>query len=561
MRERSWWGWGYDGEGLADAELDALARTVSARFALDGGRAVPPEPSELGLGAPRLEAPPALAPIADAGPRTRAAHSLGGSYRDVVRALRGQIDHPPDVVVFPRDAAEVAAVLDWCSSAGAAVIPYGGGSSVVGGVEPDVGEGYAGVVSLDTTALRGVVEVDAVSRAARIRAGTLGPDLEDGLRPHGLTLRHFPQSFECSTLGGWIATRAGGHFATGPTHIDDLVESMEVVTPAGTVQTRRLPASGAGPAPHRLFLGSEGALGVVTEAWMRVRPRPRWRAAAAARFSSFGAGSVAVRALAQSGLQPSNCRLVDPLEALVNGAGDGRAAVLLVAFESAEHPVDAWAASATECLAGVGGMLDADPWAVSDDAAAPPGATGAWRRSFMRAPYLRDGLVRLGVLCETFETAVTWDRFDELHHAVTAAVRDALAAVGAGEGAVTCRLTHAYPDGAAPYFTVLAPARRGDELSQWATVKEAATDALLGAGGTVTHHHAVGRDHRPFYDRQRPALFAQALGAAKRALDPAGVLNPGVLVDGAGPGPAPPGAPPGVAWGQGRSDGPAPEGT
>ena len=419
------------------------------------------------------------------------------------------------------------------------MVPYGGGSSVVGGVEPDVGEGYAGVVSLDTTALRGVVEIDAVSRAARIRAGTLGPDLEDGLRPHGLTLRHFPQSFECSTLGGWIATRAGGHFATGPTHIDDLVESMEVVTPAGTVQTRRLPASGAGPSPDRLFLGSEGALGVVTEAWMRVRPRPRWRAAAAVRFATFAAGARAVRALAQSGLQPSNCRLVDPLEALVNGAGDGRAAVLLVGFESAEHPVDAWAALAGECLADVGGMLDADPWAVTDAESVSPGATGAWRQSFMRAPYMRDALVRLGVMCETFETAVTWDRFDELHDAVTVAVGEALAEVGAGGGGVTCRLTHAYPDGAAPYFTVIAPARRGDELTQWATVKAAAAEALLAAGGTITHHHAVGRDHRAWYDRQRPALFAQALEGAKRALDPAAILNPGVLIDTFGPGPAP----------------------
>lgn len=544
MVRRSWWGWGAEGGGLGADEVADLGRLLGERFGLDGRCQEPPPVDQLALPPGRVAPPPSLAPMASVSAEDRAAHAMGKAYRDVVRALRGEVPHPPDVVLRPRSEADVAAVLDWCGSAGVAAIPYGGGSSVVGGVEPDVGEGYAGAVSVDLGALDRVLEVDDVSMAARIQAGVLGPALEAQLRPSGLTLRHFPQSFEWSTLGGWVATRAGGHFATGPTHIDDLVESIRAVTPAGVLETRRLPGSGAGPSPDRLLLGSEGALGVITEAWVRVRPRPRWRAGGSSRFPTFDAGVAAVRALSQSGLQPSNCRLVDPVEAAVNRIGDGRQAVLLVGFESADHPMDGWAARAAELVADHGGEPEgwgpAAPSAggagATDAAAGAAGAPGGgetadgWRAAFLRAPYVRDALVRLGVMCETFETAVTWDRFEALHLAVTGAVADALQQVGAGAGFITCRFTHVYPDGPAPYYTVVAPARRGAELEQWATVKAAAAEAIVGCGGTITHHHAVGRDHLPWYERQRPPLFAAGLRAVKATLDPAGICNPGVLL-------------------------------
>ncbi len=305
----------------------------------------PARVEDLDLPAPRIAPPAALEQICAADPHTRASHALGKAYRDVVRAFRGQIDHPPDVVAFPSDERELEQVLDWCASAGAAAIPYGGGTSVVGGVEPRFEEP---AVSLDLGGLGGVREVDPTSLAARIGAGTAGPALEDELREHGLTLRHYPQSFELSTLGGWIATRAGGHFATGPTHIDELVESVRALTPRGVWESRRLPGSGAGPSPDRLLIGSEGILGVITEAWMRVRPRPRFRASASVGFTSFGAGAAAVRALAQSGLEPANCRLLDPGEAGLTGAGDGETAVLVLGFESADHPLDAWLARGLE---------------------------------------------------------------------------------------------------------------------------------------------------------------------------------------------------------------------
>ena len=488
----------------------------------------------------RVTPPASLAHLCSTDRRDRAAHTYGRSYRDTVRLLRGDLPHPPDLVAHPTDESDVVALLDWCASAGVATIPFGGGSSVVGGVEADVGDDWAGVVTLDLTAMDRVVEIDRVSRAARIQAGALGPVLEGQLRPHGLTLRHYPQSFEFSTLGGWLATRAGGHFATVYTHIDDLCESMRVVTPSGVAESRRLPGSGAGPSPDRLFLGSEGTLGVITEAWMRLQDRPRWKTSAGVEFADFGTGAAAVRALAQSGLFPVNCRLLDAGEAMLSATlSPGAGALLVLGFESADHPVGAAMDRALELCRDHGGTLPAPPSSTdhgvpgaSGDAASAgrDGAAGEWRNSFLRAPYTRDALVRLGVICETFETACTWDRFTELHAEVTSAVEDAVHRI-CGTGWVTCRFTHAYPDGVAPYFSVLAPGRRGSELSQWAEIKTAASEALLAAGGTITHHHAVGRDHRPWYDTQRPDVFATALRAAKSALDPNGILNPGVLLD------------------------------
>ena len=346
-----------------------------------------------------------------------------------------------------------------------------------------------------------------------------------------MTLRHFPQSFEVSSLGGWIATRSGGHFATLYTHIDDFVESLRVVTPSGIVESRRLPGSGAGPSPDRMFIGSEGILGVITEAWMRLQDRPKFRAATAVKFADFLSGARAVRAIAQAGLYPSNCRLLDPGEAENAGAGSGSEAILLLAFESADHALDPWMGRALECAADHGGQFDRDAAGTKTESdAARGGAAGAWRQSFLGAPYLRDAIVAMGMISETFETAITWDRFESFHNAVMPAAEEAVKRV-CGAGRVTARFTHAYPDGPAPYYTILAPSTLSRQIEQWAEIKQAASDRLIALGGTITHHHAVGRDHRPWYDRQRPEGFASALRAAKRTLDPQAILNPGVLID------------------------------
>ena len=405
-RTRNRWGWGFE-----DAVIDARAAAPAMVQTLGFGTADVLDPQPLVLPARRLDAP--AGDLWSAGDEDRAAHSLGKSYVDTVRGLRGVYEHAVDLVARPRDAHEVEEVLAWAAGANAAVIPYGGGTSVVGGVEPRIPARFDGAVSLDLGALDGLLEVDAVSRAARIGAGASGPRVEELLRAHDLTLRFFPQSFERSTLGGWIATRAGGHFATGPTHIDDVVEAVHAITPSGAWASRRLPGSGAGPSPDRMLLGSEGILGVVTDAWVRVQPRPRHRAGRTVRFGSFLEGAEGVRAIVQAGLQPANVRLIDALEAGQTGAGDGERAVLVLGFESVDHPVDALLDRA---LALCGGEPD------------PPreSSSGAWRDAFIAMPYLRDALLRGDVLADTFETAITWERLPTLHREVTEATEEAL---------------------------------------------------------------------------------------------------------------------------------------
>jgi alkyldihydroxyacetonephosphate synthase len=514
-RRRKFWGWGFEDQQPPHAEVERVGR--GAREHLGFGPAEvehPPALEALDLPAPRIEAPAALAEICATEPYERALHTYGRAYRDVVRAFRGRFDNPPDAVARPRDEHELEGVLEWCAEAGVAAIPFGGGTSVVGGVEPRVPQGAA--VSVDMQAMSRVLEVDRESRAARIQAGATGPELERGLKEHGLTLRHYPQSFEFSTLGGWIATRAGGHFATLHTHIDDFVESVRAITPSGAWESRRLPASGAGPSPDRMLIGSEGILGVITEAWVRVQDAPAHKESAAVLFDSFSDGAGAVRALAQTRLFPTNCRLLDPGEAALTASAPAGKALLVLGFEGCGEVGGAMAQALDRCR-GAGGT----PRERRGE------SEGSWREAFLSAPYLRDTLIAAGVLAETFETAITWERFDGFVDAVRGAAEAALG----GEGRVTCRLTHVYPDGAAPYFTVLAPARRGEELDQWEQVKTAASEAITADGGTITHHHAVGRDHRRWYDRQRPDPFAAALRAAKAAVDPQGILNPGVLLD------------------------------
>ena len=564
QRRRSHWAWGYEDELASGSQLRGIAELVAAGtgLPLPGELAEPVPLARVRLPAPRVTVPARLAGCCSQEPHDRAVHSHGMAYRDLVRAFRGQFDHVPDVVARPGGEDEITQLLAWCESAGLAVIPFGGGTSVVGGVEPRTGPGYAGTVSLDLSRLRRVLEVDAVSGAARIQAGATGPDLNRQLAAHGLSLRHFPQSYEFSTLGGWLATRAGGHYASGPTHIDDLVEAVRAVTPAGIWQSRRLPGSGAGPSPDRMLLGSEGILGVITEAWVRVQRPPRHRAAANVWFGSLRAGADAVRAITAAGLAPASCRLLDPAEAALSAGGDGRRALLLLGFESAEHEVRPWLAAGLRHARTCGGEWDGEritaPAGGEAGRAGPGsgdggsgdagirdagsagtgggpggsggGAAGRWRESFLRMPYLRNAFPALGLLAETFESAVTWDAFPAFHEQVSAAAAEAARQATGGPAIVTCRFAFAYPDGPAPYYTVLAPARRGEETAQWDAIKAAVSDAVLRAGGTITHHHAVGRDHRRWYDQQRPAPFAAALRGAKAAVDPQGILNPGVLI-------------------------------
>lgn len=528
---RSWWGWGTVEDALSEQETRELESRIAAMLPghdLTDHR--PPNPKDLGLASPRISPPPSLAAICSADPVDRAGHARGKAFRDVARNLQGHLDHVPDLILRPRREQDVVDVLDWCTRREIPAIPYGGGSSVVGGVEPRFD---APAVTVDVSVMSAVLEIDDISRAARIQSGALGPWIEQQLRPHGLTLRHFPQSFGFSSLGGWLATRAGGHFATLYTHIDDLTESLRVVTPAGISESRRLPGSGAGPSSDRLFLGSEGALGIITEAWMRLQNRPRWQVTASVAFDDWARAVAATRTIAQAGLFPANCRLLDPAEAFLNAGTAVSGGLLVLAFESADHAIDPWLDRAVQIATEHGGAVIArrsrenESDTIEDDT---PDASKTWRSAFLRMPYQRDALARRSIIAETFETACTWDGFDTLHAAVTEAARQAIERV-CGAGVVTCRFTHVYPDGPAPYYGIYASGRWGSLDAQWDEIKAAVSEAISTTGGTITHHHAVGRDHRPWYDRQRPDPFAAALRATKSALDPAGILNPGVLLD------------------------------
>ena len=528
---RSFWAWGSEAQEPSDADRAERAKELSQRYGVTVDPPKIPLVSELDLRAPRIAIPEALAEFCSSDDYERASHTYGRSYLERARAIQRDFAHPPDVVARPRNEGEVEQALDWCHTNGYVAIPFGGGSSVVDGVS--VPESADAAVTIDLAALDRVLEIDETSRAARIQAGVLGPELENQLRPHGYTLRHFPQSFEWSTLGGWIATRSGGHYATNQTHIDDFVESTRMITPNGWWESRRLPGSGAGPSPDRLVIGSEGILGIITEAWMQIQLRPTFRASAGVTFDSWEAAGDACRRITQAKLWPANCRVLDAEQAKNDAELDGKTSLLIIGFESGEVAQGENIRSAVALARDAGGIIDDEEIVVVDGSGkvtGREGAVGAWRNAFVTGPYEGNLTVGLGLVGDTFETAITWDRWPEFD----ANVREAVGKVideTCGHGSLACRFTHVYPDGPAPYYTFSGLGSQGAEAEQWQTIKNAASDAVITNGGTITHHHAVGRLHRYGYDEQRPELFAQALRAAKKAVDPNGILNPGVLID------------------------------
>ena len=371
-------------------------------------------------------------------------------------------------------------------------------------------------MTIDLREMGKVKEVDKTSRAALIEGGTYGPSLEAQLRPHGLTLRHFPQSFEYSTLGGWIATRGGGHFATLYTHIDDFVESLRTVTPQGVMESRRLPGSGAGPSPDRMMIGSEGILGIITQAWMRLQDRPTFRAGGAVRFKDFFTAARAVRAMSQAGSIRRTAASSIRRRPTTPAPPTARSPSWCWRSNSADHDVDPWMKRARECCADHGGTPEA-----SGADAHLAGAAGVWRNAFIRMPYAMERLILRGVINDTFETAITWDRFETFHDAIKGATENAISEATGRKGQVTCRFTHVYPDGPAPYFTFHALGEPGKLGAQWRAIKGAALDAVIANGGTVTHHHAVGRDHRPVVRPAAPAAVRRCAARREEGARPA----------------------------------------
>jgi alkyldihydroxyacetonephosphate synthase len=530
-----WWGWGREDKRI-EIGPEGLAML---RSELGEG-----EPAErVGLEAVVMPAPLPLPPqIADTvgpaavltGHEHRVRRAAGRSYPDLVRLRAGRLDGAPDAVVIPGNQAEVARVLEICSREGVAVVPFGGGTSVVGGVEPLRGS-FERLVSLDLRRLRGV-EVDRRSLIARLGPGLRGPEAEEALAAEGVTLGHFPQSFEYATIGGFAATRSAGQASSGYGRFDELVTSIGLTSPAGRLRTISTPHSAAGPALRELVVGSEGALGAITEVAVRVRPSPERRRYEAWMAADFASGTEIVRSLAQADLLPDVVRVSDGAEtsaslALAGTAGAKRAALsgylrlrrrsqgclMVCGWEDEREAVGRRRALAGRALRAGG-------------AVALGGAPGkAWERGRYDGPYLRDELLDLGYLAETLETAHTWSGLGHLYDEVRAALRTALAAQGT-HALVMCHLSHAYPDGASLYFTVLARRRPGAELEQWRAAKTAACEAIVEAGGTITHHHGVGRDHAPYMRAEVGELGIEALRTLKDSLDPMGIMNPGKLM-------------------------------
>lgn len=535
-RAMSHWAWGWEDRFPSRDGRENLGKMVEAMLGVTPGELEEPCPeSEIKLSPSRApKVPDSLQQLVDTSEAARIRQTYGRAYPDIVRGFRGDFIGAPDLVVRPTDAREVAQILDWASDARVAVIPRGGGTSVVGGVNTrEVTGEWQAVASLDLTQMASVLEIDEANQAAHIQAGALGPQLEAQLRQHDLTLRHFPQSFEFSTLGGWLATRAGGHFATVYTHIDDLLESMRVVTPRGFVETRRIPCSGAGPEPDRFFLGSEGALGVITDAWMKVRRRPRWLAKADVFFDDFEDVVRATRDISQSGLHPTNCRVLDSREAMLNQVTMDGSNVLLLGFESAHHEVIWPLERALEIALRHGGRCPDGPRQTDRELEKKKqgGAAKQWKDAFFDGPYLQSTLISMGLLADTFETCCLWSEFGDLHDAIIKGMRAAMKEVCGKAGLISCRFTHVYPDGPAPYYTYIAPVKQGSEIAQWTELKAAASEILVKHTAAITHHHSIGRTHLPYWiQKERPELFGAILSAAKKELDPAGVLNPGVLI-------------------------------
>jgi alkyldihydroxyacetonephosphate synthase len=473
----------------------------------------------------------------------RLVHSFGKSYCDLIRLRRGLIDHPTDAVVYPADADQVADVLRVASAHRYAVVPFGGGTSVLGGVEPLTGPGQTGVITLDLRRLDHLLALDETSRLATAQAGTAGPVLEAALNARGFTLGHFPQSFEFSTLGGWIATRAAGQASTGYGKIEDMVVSLRVVTPSGEIVTRRVPASAAGPDLDQLLIGSEGVLGVITEATLRVHPQPAVQSYRGILFRQFEDGLAAIRSILQSELAPTVVRLSDPAET------ESFVALQRVPASRARRVRD-WAAQ--RAIAGRGFSLhtgcvlilgfDGDgsqAWQKRRDAALAlcrkaggfnlgQGVGRTWLRERFDLPYLRDTLLDHGLMVDTLETATTWDNLEPLYHHVRSALQGAIESTGV-QPWVMCHVSHVYLDGASLYYTFMAKQVPGHEIGQWQVIKHAATEAILAHGGTLSHHHGVGRDHAPWLVRELGKPGLAALRAVKQALDPAGVMNPGKI--------------------------------
>lgn len=523
--EMVWWGWGIDArhEPLSASAQAMLGKMLDLD---DRPRTVPkmPTPAPIRLQTDDIAV---LASIVGTGniasdDISRVAHCRGKSTTDLLRIRGGDVADAPDAVVLPTSHDEILAVLKACAARGIAVVPFGGGTSVVGGLvaEPTA---FAGVIALDLRRLDELVAVDDVSMTATFQPGVRGPRAEALLAEHGLTLGHFPQSFEHASLGGFAATRSSGQASGGYGRFDEMVVGLTIATPTGSWRLGRGPANAAGPDLRQLVLGSEGAFGVITELVVAVHRAPAVRRYNGWQVVSFGAGLDVLRTLAQRDMLPTIARLSDEIEtaaglanATETGTQTSAGCYLVVGFEGDADEVAARERAVSADLSTAG--------------ARPLGGEfgSRWQQGRFHAPYLRDALLDIGGLVETVETTTSWSNIPALYRAVRKATVDSLGGAGAAV-IVLCHVSHVYRTGASLYFTVICK-QNDDPVDQWNTAKVAITDAIVAAGGSVTHHHGVGTVHRRWLTEEIGGVGVRVLAAVKHELDPTGILNPGVLV-------------------------------
>lgn len=548
MREMRWYGWGYADTTYSFENRPTAWSYLKEQLELaDDSPTLMVNPETIQLRPSRLTDVTLSAlrqivgaeAVVTANP-ARQAHSLGKSYRDLIYLRSGQIPNPTDAVIFPSCDDEILNILALASEQGLAVIPFGGGTSVVGGIEPI---GTQPTLTLSLTRLSHLLFIDEISQTVTAEAGILGPDLETALNHHGFTLNHFPQSFEFSTLGGWIATRSAGLSSTKYGKIEDMVVGTRMVTPNGILETRNVPASATGPSLLQLLVGSEGAFGVITQATLRVRPLPKFQKECGWLFRDFHVGVEAVRAIMQSGLTPALARLSDEAETRTTfwmregrtgwaglrqkislttmarmGSSFEHGTMLLLRFEGNDECALHGAHHAQNICKALG-AFDLGPSPVR-----------SWRRDRFHTPYLRDVLVDHGILVDTLETATEWNHVEALHSAIKSAVSQAITTTGS-KALVLTHLSHVYRDGASLYVTFLAQSAQGRELEQWQVIKDAATDCIMQHGGALSHHHGVGYEHAKWMERAEGQTGLEVLRSVKKTVDPHGVMNPGKLLD------------------------------
>jgi len=527
-RLRRLWGWGYEDESYPQSWTDRILPFLREIFPQAVPFPPPPGLSDYNLPPPRFSPPRGEGfPEVSSSPYDRVLHAMGRSLYDLIRLRLGRVESFPDYVAYPEREEEILRIMEWAERERISLVPFGGGSSVTGGVEAILPEGMGGVITVDLSRMNRILSVDEVSRMAEVEAGIYGPELDDLLKERGLTFRHFPQSYPFSTLGGWIATRSAGHYATSEGKIESRIRGLTVITPSrGRLSFPPFPGSSMGPDPIRVWIGSEGVLGIISRAVIELKPIPAYREVIGVRIPDFLSALEAVRAVIQAGFSLSHLRALDPWETFVYRMmrGEDRPpeeAYLIVGDESPSEPVRARLESVYRILRRYGGVMVGK----EEDRGDPSN----WRSFFFAQPYLRDLLVGEGYLVDTLETAVTFGKAYELYESVREEILKVLEA-RCGGGFVSCRTTHVYPTGISLYFSFLAPSDPEGMGKVLKEVKSRALSRIVEMGGTASHHHACGRDHKEWLARELPRGWIEFLREMKGSLDPAGIMNPGVLL-------------------------------